>query len=55
MPIPPAAAVSNTIYTPAVVTVVVFVLGPVHDIGPRVIPLCVNVEMLMLEKLRRSS
>jgi hypothetical protein len=35
----------NPIYTPATIGVVGFVLDPVHEMGPHVIPLVVSVEL----------
>ena len=43
---PPAAALPMPIYTPAAVGIVGCVPDPVHAMGPRVIPLVVNVELL---------
>ena len=43
--IPPAAALSNPIYTPATVGAVGFVPDPEHEIGPHVILLVVRVEL----------
>ena len=43
--IPPAAALSNPIYTPAVDGCYGFVPGPVHEMGKHVIPLIVRVEL----------
>ena len=46
----PAAALSILIYTPAAVGAVGFVPDPAHAMGPRVIPLVVNVELFNVKE-----
>ena len=46
--IPPAAALSNPIYTPAVDGTVGFVDDPVHEMAPHVVAWVVRVELFNL-------
>ena len=46
--IPPAAALSNLIYTPATVGCVGCVVDPVHEMAPHAILLIVRVELFIV-------